>query len=152
MVNIFIVYGGREGEGYGKTINEYFKRKNLDSFLASRDSADMHAGADVPSRIDQHLTSAEIAIIVITPELGDSKPAMSEIELIQDQLGIPYVPYRRTGSIVPARLLEKQFVPLDPSNLDDNALKDLELEMWRSLDVARTEIPETLETEPVGVF
>ena len=151
MVRIFVVYGGREGEGYATTIRNYFRVNNIDAFLASGISADMHAGADVPSRIDQNLVNAQIAIIVITPELGDSEAAMSEIELIQDQLGIPYVPYHRRESHIPTRLSKKQLVPFDPPTLDDNALRILELEMWRALDVARTEIPESLETESVEV-
>ena len=151
MVRIFIVYGGREGEGYGRTINDYFKKNNIGSFLASRQSPDMHAGADVPSRINENLLRSEIAIIIITPELQDSDEAISEITQIKHQLMIPYVPYRRKESNIPPILLDKQFVEFDPSELDDAELKKLELEMWRSLDFARTSISSTSETQNVEV-
>ena len=151
MVKIFIVYGGREGEGYGRTINEYFKKNNLGSFLASRQSPDMHAGADVPSRIDDNLLNSEIAIIVITSELEGSVAAMSEIYQIQHQLMIPYVPYRRRDSNIPTALQDKQFVEFDPAELDENELKKLELEMWRSFDIARTSIPQISENQTVEV-
>jgi len=151
MVKIFIVYGGPEGEGYGRTINEYFKTNNVGSFLASRQSPDMHAGADVPSRIDDNLLNSEIAIIIITPELESSIAAMSEIYQIQHQLMIPYVPYRRKDSNIPTLLQEKQFVEFDPAELNENELKKLELAMWRAFDIARTPIPQISENQTVEV-
>ena len=152
MVKVFIVYGGQEGEGYATTINKYCKQNNIGSFLASRDSADMHAGADVDSRIDDHLLSADIAIIVITSELRDSPVAMSEIDQILHQLKIPHVPYRRKDSTVPTPLLGKQFVEFIPSELsDENELRKLEVKMWRSLDVAHLSIQSSLESQPVEV-
>ena len=151
LVKIFIVYGGREGEGYGRIVNDYFKKNNIGSFLASRQSPDMHAGADVPSRIDDNLLNSEIAIIVITSELESSDIAMSEIHQIQNQLMIPYVPYRRRESKIPAVLQDKQFVEFDPAELDENELKKLELEMWRAFDIARTSILQTSENESVEV-
>lgn len=149
VVKIFIVYGGREGEGYAQIINDYFKKKNIGSFLASRQSPDMPAGVDVPSIIDEHLLKSEIAIIIITPELRDSDEAMSEIHQIQHQLMTPYIPYRRRDSDIPPMLLDKQFVEFDPAELNTNELQRLELEMWRSLDFARISIDSIQETQNV---
>ena len=151
MVRIFIVYGGREGEGYGTTINDYFKRNNIRSFLASRQSPDMRAGSDVHDRINENLLKSEIAIIIITPELNNSNEALSEIYQIQHQLMIHYIPYRRRDSCIPDVLGDKQFVEFDPAELNESELKQLELEMWRALDIARISIVSTPETQNVEV-
>ncbi len=107
MVKIFIVYGGREGEGYGTTINNYFKQNNLDSFLASRTSPDIPLGTHAQNSIDENLLNAKIAIIVVTPELRISVAAMDEIRQIF-QLSIPFIPYIRRESDVPEELVSLQ--------------------------------------------
>ena len=77
---------------------------------------------------------------------------MSEIEQIQNQLKIPYVPYRRKEADVPTPLLDKQLVEFDPSELsDENELRKLEVRMWRSLDVARISMQSSPEDQPVEV-
>ena len=50
MVKIFIIYGKPEGEKYGSKIDQYFKKNNLDSFLASPTSPDIKPGEDFQKR------------------------------------------------------------------------------------------------------
>lgn len=147
MVKIFIIYGGREGEGIGTIIRGYFRTNNIESFLASRDSPDVKPGQDFQRIIDENLVNADIVIIVITPELERSPAAMSEIVQVQTQLQIPFIPYQRRESPIPEILSHTQIVEFDSTNLHDNALRDLEITMWRTLDAARISLSQIPETE-----
>ena len=140
MVKIFIVYGGREGEGYGTTIRNYFKQNNIGSFLASEMSPDIPRGTHAQDSIDKNLLSAQIAIIIITPELRVSGAAMDEIRQIL-QLSIPFVPYRRKESDIPSELIPFQYMPFDPAQLGNSELKELEIQMWRTLDASQVSVP-----------
>ena len=146
MVKIFIIYGGAEGLEYGTKINEHYKKNNLDSFLASRNSPDMTLGQDYQPQINENLMKSEIAIIVITPELANSPAAMDEIRQVREDLHIPFIPYERKDSGLPVELLSLQTIEFVPSQLDENALKELELKMWRLLDTSKIATRRTTET------
>lgn len=138
MVKIFIVYGGSEGEGYGTKLNDYFKRNGIASFLASRNSPDMKLGCKYQPQIDDNLLNADIAIVIITTEMSNSPAAMDEIKQIREVLHIPFIPYERKNCHIPTELSDLQTITFDPAEWNDLQLKELELKMWRTLDLSRT--------------
>lgn len=150
MVKIFIVYGGPEGEGYGTTIRNYFKQNNIGSFLASELSPDMPRGIHTQDNIDKNLQSAQIAIIVVTPELRISVAGIDEIRQIL-QLSIPFIPYRRRESEMPLELIPFQYMEFDPTQLGTSELKELEIQMWRTLDASQISVPRLSTNQPIGV-
>lgn len=146
MVKIFILYGGPEGNGYANTINEYFKKNGLNSFLASRNSPDMIPGRNYQPQIDDNLVTSEIAIVIITTELQHSVAAMDEIRQLQSILPIPYIPYEQKDCEIPEELSNDHRIVFDPVNFGELELKELELKMWRTLDMSRRSPPKTKET------
>lgn len=147
MVRIFIIYGGQEGRIIGTTINEYYKKNGLNSFLASRNSPDMIAGKDFDPQIDDNLVNADIAIVIITSGLKHSPAAMDEIQQIQD-LHIPFIPYEVENSEVPIELQTLHRLPLDPENFNEKELIHSELNMWRTLDILKISPTKTTEITP----
>lgn len=136
MVIIFIAYGKKEGEKVGEKVNEYFKKKGYTSFLAAPKSPDVKSGEDFQKdRIDPTLVISNVFLIIITPGLKFSKPAMKEIRyaISKKKTIVPYV----RGSTKPPNLLKSKWAPVKfakkkgglPSNL-----KALDFSMWGRID------------------
>jgi hypothetical protein len=95
LVQIFIVYGGPEGEKIGREVQVYFKANNIGAFLASPKSSDLNPSEDFQARIDKELKTANLAVIVVTSGISSSKPALAEIDRIINVLNYPFIPFVR---------------------------------------------------------
>lgn len=108
---IFVAYGKGEGEKVGVKVNEYFKKKGYDSFLASPDSPDVKSGESFQKyRIDPNLQNAHVFVPMITPRMSLSEEVMKEIRYAKRKK-IPIVPYVR-GSTKPPSLLKGMWTPV----------------------------------------
>ena len=134
MVQIFIVYGGPEGEKIGRKVQVYFKANNIGAFLASPKSSDLKPSEDFQIRINKELKTANLAVIVVTNGIKSSKPALAEIDRIINDLKYPWIPFVRRHVTPPKQLKRKWNVHFKSDSPSKSELIQLELEMWRYYD------------------
>jgi hypothetical protein len=134
LVQIFIVYGGPQGEEIGRTVQKYFKGNNIGAFLASPKSPDIDPSENFQARIDRELKTANLAIIIVTNGLSSSKPALGEIDRIINELNYPRIPFVMRGVTPPSQLEGMWYVFFDHNPPTDLELLELELKMWRYYD------------------
>jgi hypothetical protein len=150
LVQIFIVYGGPEGEKIGREVQVYFKANNIGAFLALPKSSDLNPSEDFQARIDKELKTANLAVIVVTSGISSSKPALAEIDRIINVLNYPLIPFVRRHVTPPNQLQGRWSVYFDCDSLSESELIQLELKMWRYYDQWRIrQIEQVREDEEV---
>lgn len=110
-MQVFTVYGGAEGEKVGRKVQVYLRSNGISAFLASPRSPDLNPSEDFQARIDRELKNADLAIVVVTDGIRDSRPALGEIDRILDDLRYPCIPFVRKGVDPPDRLRGMWHVP-----------------------------------------
>jgi hypothetical protein len=132
VVQVFIVYGGREGETIGRKVQVYLTSNRIGAFLASPTSSDLNPSEDFQARIDKELKIADLAIVIVTNGINSSKAALREIDRIMDELKYPCIPFVKKGAKLPSKFRDRWRNAYFKSKLPRKAeLIELELRMWR---------------------
>jgi hypothetical protein len=134
LVQIFIVYGGPQGEEIGRAVQIYFKGNDIGAFLASPKSPDTDPSENFQARIDKELKTANLAVIIVTNGISSSTPALAEIDRIINELNYPRIPFVMKGVTPPSQLQGLRYVFFDHNPPTELELVELELRMWRYYD------------------
>jgi len=147
LLQVFICYGGREGEEIGAGLRDYLRSQGIEAFLASPRSPDVPAGVDYETFIDARLLSSNLIVPICDSGIHRSEPALREICLALDE-SIPIVAFIKKRCKLP-NLIRKTWAPIrfDPQ-APQSAYLRLLVEIYRRIDYEREQSEDLRMTRP----
>jgi len=150
LLQIFICFGGREGENIGSRLRDFLRVEGIGAFLASPKSPDVPAGTDYKQFIEEKLLSSHLMIPICDSAIHKSQPARSEIvKAVQNN--IPIIAFVRNNCRAPKEI-RNRWVPyrFDPA-YPESAFPQLLLGIYRRIDWEREQSEDLSLRYPTGL-